>query len=477
MEDFSTRDFTSFIARSFEIINPGTDYEHNWHIELLSEYLQAVERGEIKRLIINLPPRHLKSNCVSAMFPAWILGKNPTKRVIVASYSGKLSLRHSMDTRMIMKDSWYKSLFPESGLADGANTQYKFSTVKKGYRFATSVGGTLTGEGGDILIADDPHNPVNVFNPIQRSKVINWFEKIFASRLNDRKNGAIIIVMQRLHANDLSGYLLKKNQEYLPGFGNMWHHLNLPFIAPNDQEFSINSIIYKRTIGDLLHSTRNDAEETNIIRREVGEYAFTSQYQQNPEDVSNSLLKKEWFKRYKDSELPPSNNATYLSIDPAMKMDEDTNYTAATVWRESDDGKFYLIDVVRKQLDYPDLKKITMDLVQKHRIKSIIIEDSANGVGLIQDLKLYYRQLNIIPIRPKYDKVTRLIQVVTMIESGQVYLPIEARWLEAFESEIFSFPQSKYNDQMDSLTQFLNWKQSIIIQSQNIFVPRIRSIF
>ena len=160
--------------------------------------------------MINIPPRYLKSVICSVAFPAWVMGRNPTKRIIVASYSKILATKHSQDTRLIMQSKWYKKNFPRTIIAEGMNEKNKFCTTENGFRFATSTGGTLTGEGGDILIVDDPHNPMHVFKKNTRNKVINWFSSVFSSRLNNKKTGSIMIVMQRLHEEDLCGYLLNE---------------------------------------------------------------------------------------------------------------------------------------------------------------------------------------------------------------------------------------------------------------------------
>ena len=187
-------DLSAFIYKSFNTINQGVKYKHNWHIDLIAEYLQEIEKGKIKRLIINMPPRSLKSVCISVAFPAWLLGKKPNSRIIVASYSEKLSLKHSTDCRLIVSSKWFQELFPEFQLNQSQNEKYKFATTQNGYRFATSVGGSLTGEGGDILIVDDPHNPQQVMSEKYRLKTLEWFSNTFVSRLNDKKNGIIIIV-------------------------------------------------------------------------------------------------------------------------------------------------------------------------------------------------------------------------------------------------------------------------------------------
>ena len=200
--------FPSFVVKTFFTVSPGTKYLHNWHIDAIAEKLKQVMDGTITRLIINMPPRYLKSICVSVACPAWLLGKDPSKRIMVASYSQALSNKHSLDCRLLMNSQSYQDLFPWTRIAKGENQKSKFVTTKRGFRFATSTGGTATGEGGDILIVDDPQNPTKINSKSYRKNTIEWFEQTFISRLNNKKTGAIIIVMQRFHEEDLCGHLL-----------------------------------------------------------------------------------------------------------------------------------------------------------------------------------------------------------------------------------------------------------------------------
>ena len=284
-------DLSSFIAKSFNTINPSVKYNHNWHIDLIAEYLKAVYNGEIKRLIINIPPRSLKSVCVSVAFPAWVLGKKPNSRIIVASYSEILSLKHSLDCRLIVSSKWFKDTFKDFELMQGQNEKHKFATTKNGYRFATSVGGSLTGEGGDILIVDDPHNPQQIMSDKYRQKTLDWFSNTFISRLNDKKNGVIIIVMQRLHQKDLVGYLLNKKE-------NDWTILNIPAIAEKDEIYSIGNFIKFRQKGEILHPSREGEKEIERIKKDMGSYVFSAQYQQKPIVKDGNMIKSEWIKRF-----------------------------------------------------------------------------------------------------------------------------------------------------------------------------------
>jgi hypothetical protein len=277
------QDLSSFIGKVFTTINPGIEYEHNWHIELIADYLLRIETNNIKRLIINIPPRALKSVCVSVAWPAWILGHDPTKRIMVASYAQSLSIKHSLDTRLVMSSDWYLALFPHTRLSKKHNLKSKFMTTKHGFRMATSVGGMSTGEGGDILIIDDPHNPNHIHSPKRRQNVIEWYEQSFSSRLNNKKKGAIVLVMQRLHEKDLCGYLLTKAPK-------TWHSLKLPVSTNEKVLYQCGKNFYEYKSGSNLHPQRYDKNILENICEEMGRDNFAAQYMQTPIPISNSIL-------------------------------------------------------------------------------------------------------------------------------------------------------------------------------------------
>lgn len=454
-------DLHYFIKRCFNIINPNTKYVDNWHIEAISRVLEKVEDGTIKRLIINMPPRYLKSICASVVFPAWIMGKFPNKRIIVASYSEKLSLKHSTDCRFIMESDFFKRIFSDCVLSNTQNQKYKFATTQNGYRFATSVNGTLTGEGGDILIIDDPHNPNDIFNSNLREKTINWYSNVFSSKLNDKKNGAIIIVMQRLHPNDLSGYLLEKNKD-------LWYHLNLQAISDIDYKINIGNFkkIFKK--GEILFPAREGKNELEKIKNDMGTYTFNTQYQQKPLIQESSMIKKSWLKEYNDK-IGFEN--IFLSFDTAIKAGVNNDPTVCTVWGEYKNN-YYLFDVVREWLEYPELKKISIDLIKKYNPVAVLIEDKASGQSLIQDLKNELRQ-NIIPIKITKDKITRFASVTPFFESGRIFILENTEWIVDYKNELLSFPNSLHDDQVDSTSQFLNW---IKTSNKSLKQTRIRRI-
>jgi hypothetical protein len=268
------RDFTSFIERSFYELNPQTRLYLGPHIEVIASRLEACRQGRIKRLIINLPPRHLKSHCASIAFVAWYLGNHPAGRIICASYGQELADKLARDSRNIMSSAWYQSIFP-TRLDRGA--VHDFTTTELGYRMSTSVGGVLTGRGANVIIIDDPLKPDEALSEPRRKAVNEWYDNSLLSRLDDKTKGCIIIIMQRLHQEDLVGHV----QEQEP-----WDVLTFPAIAEQDETFAIDGPLGKRCFtrrtGQALHPERETIETLAGIRERMGEYNFSSQYQQSP---------------------------------------------------------------------------------------------------------------------------------------------------------------------------------------------------
>lgn len=282
-------DFIGFLGKSFTTVCPGQRFIMGWHLDLIAEHLEAIRRGEITRLMINLPPRSLKSITVSVAWPAWLLGYNPRARILAASYAQTLANKHSLDCRHVLQSDWYRKIFPGAVLSGEQNEKHKFLTTQRGMRLATSIWGSATGEGGDVLIADDPINPLQANSRVWREFVNNWFEHTFATRLDDKRRGAIVLVMQRLHADDLCGHLLHKGG---------WEVLKLPAIAPQAQSWRIGGRTFRRKEGALLHPAREDAALLSRAQRELGSAHFAAQYQQEPVPAEGGMVKLGWFKRF-----------------------------------------------------------------------------------------------------------------------------------------------------------------------------------
>ena len=439
------RDLVAFVQKVFGTVSPGTPFLPNWHIEAMCHELAKVVSGKTKRLIITIPPRHLKSICASVAFPAWALGYDPTRQIICVSYAQELAVKHGNDCRAVMASDWYRRVFPGTKIDAAKNTETEVMTTKRGSRLATSVGGVLTGRGGNMIIIDDPLKPADAMSDTARARHIEWYSTTLISRLDNKEEDAIIVVMQRLHQDDLVGHLLQERG---------WQHLSLPAIAETEQQIEIGPGQYHmRQIGDLLHPARESREVLDNIKKGMGSATFSAQYQQAPVPPGGNMIDWAWFGWYE-----PNNSRKFdeiiISWDTAMKATELSDYSVGTVWGVWC-GFYYLLDLIRVRLGYPALRRKIVDVYNQWDRRTILIEDAGSGTSLIQDL----RDSNILahPIKPEGDKVMRMAAQAAKIENGEVFLPRHAEWLDDLRTELLAFPHGSHDDQVDSISQALSW--------------------
>jgi predicted phage terminase large subunit-like protein len=444
-------DFLSFAIKVFNTLNPGKSIENNWHIQLIASLLQETYEGGHKNLIINIPPRYLKSTLISVAWTAWMMGKDPTKRIMTASYSQSLSTKLSSDTTYIVQSLWYQKLFPHFKIAKDQNRKTKFATTKHGFRLATSVGGTTIGEGGDVLIADDPISPLQASSKKMRNRAISWYKESFSTRLNDKKRGIKVIVMQRLHDDDLVGRIIKDMPDD-------WRVVNIPAIAEKDELYETKRFSYFRKKGEYLHESREGKKELDEMKRQLGSYAFSAQYQQKPVAEGGGVIKKEWIARYEL--LPKDPSFIVQSWDLAFTNKSYSDYSICTTWFVEKD-KFYLADVYRVQKEFPDLVKDSELLFKKWNAEIMVVEDTVASKAFIQEVKKNTK-CRIIGSRPIQDKLTRLAITSPAFESGKIHFPKNASWLVDFENELLSFPETPHDDQIDSTTQFLAYVKRLL---------------
>ena len=439
------KDFVSFVRKSFHVLNPSARFDINWHICAIAHYLEQVRLGNLKRLIITLPPRTLKSIMCSVAFPAFVLGHDPSKRLIVASYSADLAIKHGNDFRVVVNSGEYHAIFPGMGISAMKNTQSEVVTTLNGFRLAISVDGTLTGRGGDIIIIDDPIAALAALSKKSREHVVEWYFSTLLSRLDDQQNGAIVLVMQRLHEDDLAGVVLRGSDE--------WTVLSLPAIADQDEEIPIgNGQVHFRRAGDVLHPERQSREELESLRAQLPPEIYSAQYQQQPVAPGGAMIKRSWVRRY--DQLPKSGR-TIQSWDVANKQGEENDYSVCTTWLIYD-KRYYLIDLLRGRFDFPTLRRKVSEQAKLHKASQILIEDAGFGTALIQELKTTH--FSVVAVKPEYDKKIRMAIQAAKFENGQVFLPKEASWLRDFEDELFAFPGGPHDDQVDSVSQALGHK-------------------
>jgi len=440
-------DFHAFARKTFETANPGVEFKDNWHLDLLSYCLQRCAGGKIRRLILNLPPRSLKSLMASVALPAWLLGLDPNRLVICASYNDLLARTLSRDCRRVMTSNWYARAFPNCHLDPSKMTEQEIATSQNGFRLATSVGGTLTGRGGDLIVVDDPIKTGDASSEAERTRVNDWYSNTLYTRLDDKNTGVIILVMQRAHMDDLVGYVLDKDD---------WTVISLPAIAPEVQTFKWGTNgRHRREAGDVLHPEREDFENLEKTQEIIGSYNFAAQYLQQPVPPEGNLIRREWFRQYNGRPDPGKFDLIVQSWDTAASAGEASSYSVCTTWGVLK-NHYYLLDVLRKRLEFPSLERLVQSQASAWRANHILIEKASSGLALLQSLKPRTK-LPLIGALPTKDKVTRLAQVSGAIEAGRVLLPTEAAWLAAFETEVLAFPHGKHDDQVDSLTLFLRW--------------------
>jgi len=350
----------------------------------------------------------------------------------------------------VMLSPWYQAVFPQTRLSASRTAVHDFATTERGGRMAVSTGGGITGRGGDILIIDDPLKPDEALSEVTRKNVIEWFDGTAYTRLDSKRHGAIVIIMQRLHLEDLVGYVKDKGG---------WEVINLPAIAEEDTEIEFDSIGGSRKImrraGTPLHPERESLETLAMIKASMGEFRFSGQYQQAPVPIGGGLIKVDWIKTYEPTELPLSFDMIVQSWDTANKDHQFADFSVC-ITMGLKNKIIYILDVYRKRMDFPTLRRTVIELDRQYKPHAILVEDAASGVQLVQDLKAQ-RIYSVKPVKVKGDKQTRVFAQSGLFESGVVRIPQKAAWVTDFVHEITSFPFHKFDDQVDATIQGLDY--------------------
>ncbi len=458
-------DFYSFVQKVFAEVVPGDAFVPNWHLEAMCYALAEFAAGRRTRQAIAIPPRSLKSIAASIALPSWILGHSPGARIIAVSYSQDLANDFSLKCRQVMKSRWYRELFPATVISADKDTQEYFRTTLGGHRYATSVGGTLTGMGGNFVIIDDPNKAKDMMSDVRREEVLRWYGQTLVSRLDDKVRDGIALVMQRLHEQDLFGHVTANGD---------WNRLNLPAIAPALDIVPISPTnVYIREAGEVLNPAREPLDELLRIKHDMGALAFAAQYNQDPVPAGGSVVEWAWFCSY--AELPRKPDRIVQSWDCASKDTLASDYTACVTAALISD-RYYILDVYRARLTFPQLFEKSILQFEQWNPMEILIEDTSAGIQLIQSLKLQRpcRMPVPLPIGAKGDKKVRMHAASLAVEQRRVFLPLNATWLEAFREEIIRFPNTRFDDQVDSFSQLINrWEA----KRANPAVAQQRSMF
>lgn len=441
-------DLLAFAQHAFRTLEPGTAFQPNWHLEHLAHLLQSVAEGRIRRLIVNVPPRSGKSLMTSVAFPAWLLGHDPRRRVICVSYAEDLARKLSLDTRTVMQSPWFEALFPDCRLHRRPR-DVELVTDQRGSRFAAGVGGAVLGRGADVIIFDDPIKALHAASQAERERVNAFYDSTLQTRLNQKRTGAIVIIMQRLHQDDLVGHVLARDPEG-------WTVASIPAIAPQDATYVLSAVpghVHHRRAGEVLHPEREPRWVLDDVRRDIGPRPFSAQYQQQPIPPGGALIRSEWLRSY--DRLPARFDKVVVSWDTASTLGEASDWSVGTVWgRRGPD--YFLINVIRGRFEAPDLRGQIIAADYRYRADATVIEKTSHGIALSQDLRRS-GHLRTVLSSPRVGKAMRFEAEAGKFEASCVHLPRDAPWLAEYLGELLGFPNAKHDDQVDSTSQALRY--------------------
>jgi len=421
--------------------------EGNHHVKY-AEQLEAIASGKLKRLIVNMPPRHTKSEFASYLFPAWLVGRNPKLKIIQTTHTSELAVRFGRKMKNLIDSPEYSKTFPEVKLAADSKAAGRWETNQKGEYFAAGTGGSITGRGADLLIIDDPHSEQDALSESNLENAYEWYTSGPRQRL--QPGGSILVVMTRWSVKDLTSRLLKAQSEPL---ADQWEIIEFPAILPSGK-----SMWPGYWTKDVLMQTKAS----------VSEAKWQAQYQQNPTSEEGALLKREWWKKWTEKEIPDLVHIIQ-SYDTAYSKKESADFSAITTWgvfKPSEDMKMGLIllDAQKGRWDFPELKRIAYKQYKYWEPESVMIEAKASGMPLTHELRqVGIPVINFTPSKGN-DKHTRVNACAPMFESGQVWAP-DQRWAEEVIEECAAFPYGDHDDYVDTVTQAcMRFRQGGLIQ-------------
>lgn len=441
--------FQFFVIAAFQVIHGRGTYNDAWFVRAMCEEAEKVVSGENDRLLVTIPPRHLKSFVMSVCLPAWWLGRDPSKKVIVASYASSLAEQHARVFRRLVNSDWYEELFPNFGFAEDANRVAFMQTTTGGGFQAVGRRGGVTGFGSNLLILDDVLNAEEARSEIERENAIEFFTGSIRTRFDDQRESKVIIIQQRLHERDLAGYASELGTFF---------HLNLPAISEQSRTFDLGlGETHRWENGELLDPVRHPQSVLDALRIEMGPIRFNSQYLQNPILPGGNIIRWEWFEEYDR----PYERDDYLFVvqswDTAYSSEDGSCFSVCLTFgfREN---KWDLIDIWRRQVDFPDLRAAALRLRRKYRADCVLVEAAASGRSLRQEMaKEDNSSCRWIAITPNGSKEERAWAQSAKLASGFLRIPAEASWLPDFRHEVIGFPNAHYDDQVDALTQFVKY--------------------
>ena len=444
-----------FVRGAWHVVEPFSPFTASWHLDAIADHLEAIEAGQIRNLLVTMPPRMGKSLTISVFYPAWCWITAPGMRFLYASYSQDLATEHSLGARRVIESDWYQSRWGDRfRLAGDANLKTRFENDRRGARIATSVGGVVTGRGGDRIIVDDPHNVREAESEAVRAATVIWWDQAMSTRFNDPRTGARVVVMQRVHSLDLAGHVLEQGG---------YVHLNLPM------EYEPEAVVYsgfgtpdpRTEPGQLLAPERMGPDEIADLKSRMPARAYTGQYQQRPAPAEGGTFKREWWQTYTD--LPKLTKVEQF-MDSAFKTGVGNDFSVIATWGSDGLGNLYVIDLWRKRVEYPELIHAAHREHERHAVYGVpvplIIEDKASGQSAIQTLSrplptasgVTLPRLPVIafPVPAGESKEARAEGVSPVVEARRVHLPQGASWVDGFIEEHATFPAGAHDDMVDT---------------------------
>lgn len=478
----------AFTQKSFTILEPTTPYMHNWHIQCISEHLQAVWDGEIRNLIINMPPRSLKTHTTSISFPSWGLGKDPSVKFMLTSFKSSLAEKMTRKSRKILQSDWYKTCFPKTVLSQELNRQYYFETTLGGQYFSSAMS-NVTGEGCQIQICDDPLAPDEALSDTVRDSTNETMMGTLFSRFDDPRTGRFILNMQRLHDDDPTGRLIGLLQDM--GFT----HLKLPAEAKTrSYSYSIRGKTWNMKEGDYLFKGRFTPEVLDAARQRLGDYNYAGQYLQEPVPIGGGLIRQEWINRYNQGSVKPHTMNVYILVDPSggddrekSAKDKNSDWTAMMVVGLGTDANYYVLDMIRDRLNPTERVNTLFMLVRKWAeltgkqpkvaYEKYSMQSDTHYIKKKMEQDSYHFPM-VVVAGPK-SKTTRVSRLVPDMQNGRWYIPASLTYIdgdgrkwdlvkEFVDTEIKTFPMSKHDDMLDALSRIYEPELSIAWPKQNI---------
>lgn len=460
---FAADDLLLFTQLVHSEIEPRRPFSYNLATQALCATLTHLadnnrpDPEEDNKAIANLPPRTGKSLIASVAYPLFVLGRDPSQKIINITYGDELTRMLAEQRRRVLASTWYRHVFP--GVRLVRNTAAEITTDQGGFILGTSVGGTLTGRGGNHFILDDPIKAADVYSSAKREATNEWLQNTLASRPDDKRFARMLLVMQRLHVDDPSGVLLRTRQ---------WYRLKLAAIAERDETIELMyGKTHQRRAGEVLNPETDPLHRLEELRETMTEPVFAAQYQQEPVPLEGGLFKVRCFQRYDRAPQQQSGDTIIQSWDTAFSEKQTSDYSVGTTWLVRRDN-YYLLECVRGRFGYPDLRQAIQAARARYPAAHILVEYAGSGISVGQDLRTL--GINPITIKADGDKVARAHWVTPVLEAGRIHLPARASFVEAFTTEVAAFPgNASHDDQVDSMVQAITWWEKRKLQPTTLF--------